>query len=82
MERINDQRSGFKELAEQVLSWITYAQRPLTILELQHALAVESGEPKLDEENLSDIEDLVSVCAGLVTVDQESSIVRLVHLTA
>ena len=37
---------------------------------------------KLSEENLSDIEDLVSVCAGLVTVDQESSIVRLVHLTA
>src|SRR5438045_2939678 len=82
IERINGQRSGFKELAEQVLSWITYAQRPLTILELQHALAVEPGEPKLDEENLSDIEDLVSVCAGLVTVDQESSIVRLVHLTA
>jgi ankyrin repeat protein len=32
-------------------------------------------------DNLSDIEDLVSVCAGLVTVEQESNIVRLVHYT-
>jgi hypothetical protein len=50
--------------------------------ELQHALAVEIGEPELDEENLPQIEDMVSVCAGLVTVDEESSIIRLVHYTA
>ena len=81
MERINSQKPGFKQLAEQVMSWITYASRPLTVLELRHALAVEPGEPELDEENLSDIEELVSVCAGLVTVDQESDIVRLVHYT-
>ncbi len=29
-----------------------------------------------------DIEDMVSVCAGLVTVDEESDIIRLVHYTA
>ena len=81
MERINSQKPGFKQLAEHVLSWITYAARPLTVLELRHALAVEPGERELDEENLSDIEELVSVCAGLVIVDQESNIVRLVHYT-
>jgi ankyrin repeat protein len=81
MERIEGQIEDQKRLAKQVLSWITCAKRPLTISELQHALAVEIGESELDEENLSQIEDMVSVCAGLVTVDDESGIIRLVHYT-
>lgn len=81
MERIEGQVTDQKDLAKQVLSWITYARRPLTTIELQHALAVEAGEAHLDEENLPQIEDMVSVCAGLVTVDDESGIIRLVHYT-
>jgi ankyrin repeat protein len=81
MERINEQKLGFRRLAEKVLSWITCAKRPLTTLELQHALAVEVSDSNLDEENLVRIERMVSVCAGLVTVDEESSIIRLVHYT-
>ena len=81
MERINGQKPGLKDLAKRVLFWITCAKRPLTTSELQHALAVEVGEPKLDEENLPQIEDVVSVCAGLVTVDEESGVIRLVHYT-
>jgi hypothetical protein len=60
MERIMSQKKGFRDLAGRVLSWITYAQRPLTVRELVHALAVEPGERELDEDNFSDIEDLVS----------------------
>ena len=82
MERINSQIKDQKELAKQVLSWITYAKRQLTTTELQHALGVEVAEAKLDEDNLSQIEDIISVCAGLVTVDEESNIIRLVHYTA
>ena len=37
---------------------------------------------ELDPENVPEIEDLVSVCAGLVVVDPESAIIRLVHYTA
>jgi hypothetical protein len=81
MERIDGQVIDFKELAKQVLSWIICAERPLTTFELQHALAVEVGETKLNEHNLPEIEDMVSVCAGLVTVDKESNIIRLVHYT-
>lgn len=58
------------------------AQRALTTAELQEALAVEIEEPALDKENLSEIDAMVSVCAGLVIVDEESDIVRLVHYTA
>jgi hypothetical protein len=81
MKRIEGQLAGEKKLAKQVLSWITCAKRPLTTSEVEHALAVELGELQFDEENLSPIEDMVSVCAGLVTVDEESTIIRLVHYT-
>ncbi|KAH7305361.1 nucleoside phosphorylase [Rhexocercosporidium sp. MPI-PUGE-AT-0058] len=81
MKRIASHDAGSEELAKQVLSWITCSKRPLTISELQYALAVEASEAELDEDNLPQIEDMVSVCAGLVTVDEESSTIRLVHYT-
>jgi hypothetical protein len=81
MERIDGQKPGFRLLAKKVLSWITFAKRSLTTSELQHALAVKPGDSELDKENLRYIEDMVSVCAGLVTVDEESKIIRLVHYT-
>jgi Ankyrin repeats (3 copies) len=81
IDRIEGQIANSRELAKQVLSWITCAKRPLTTLELRHALAVEIDGTELDEENFPEIEDMVSVCAGLVTVDEESGIIRLVHYT-
>ena len=65
-----------------MLSWITFAKRPLTTVEICCALAIEIGEVKLDPENVADVEDLISVCAGLVVVDPESAVIRLVHYTA
>src|SRR5271156_4938744 len=82
MDRIEGQIADQEELAKQVLSWITCAKRRLTTSELRHALAVEVGKPELDEENSPQIESMVSVCIGLVTVDEESGIIRLVHYTA
>ncbi|RYP86354.1 hypothetical protein DL769_000738 [Monosporascus sp. CRB-8-3] len=81
IERIDSQLPEDRALAKSVLSWITYAQRPLTTGELCHALAVEPGEDELDRDNIPDVEDIVSVCAGLVTVDRESNIIRLIHYT-
>ena len=81
MQRIEDQKPGFSDLAYRTLSWITYACRLLTVTELCHALAIEVGTLELDEENLDDIEVIISVCCGLVTVDPETTAVRLVHFT-
>lgn len=81
IERIEGQITDSRELAKQVLSWITCAKKNLTTIELRHAVAVEIGKLELDEENLLDIKDMISVCAGLVTIDKESSTVRLVHYT-
>ncbi|KAK5991494.1 Serine/threonine-protein phosphatase 6 regulatory ankyrin repeat subunit B [Cladobotryum mycophilum] len=82
MDRIEGQVTDQKELALQVLSWVTSAKRPLTTSELQHALTVEIGTSAIDEENCPEIEDMVSACAGLITIDKDSSIIRLVHYTA
>ncbi|RFU31833.1 hypothetical protein B7463_g4512, partial [Scytalidium lignicola] len=81
MEKINGQQEGFQLLAKKVLSWITCANRPLKTIELQHAIAVEENHLELDEDNLPEIEDMVSVCAGLVTIDEDNNIIRLVHYT-
>ena len=42
----------------------------------------EGWQLELDEDNLPEIEDMLSACAGLVTVDEESDVVRLIHYTA
>ncbi|KAF1936583.1 hypothetical protein EJ02DRAFT_413782, partial [Clathrospora elynae] len=81
LQRIEGQPDGDCKLAKKVLSWITFSKRPLTTAEICCALAVEPEEAELDLENIPNIEDLVSVCAGLVVVDPESAIIRLVHYT-
>ncbi|KAI2817405.1 hypothetical protein CBS115989_6041 [Aspergillus niger] len=82
MERINGKTAGEKELAFQIIAWITCARKPLKITELQHGLAVEIEETEFDTENLPDVQDMEAACAGLVTVDEKSHIIRLVHHTA
>src|ERR1700760_3640296 len=82
IRRIEAQLPGRSALAKRAISWISYAKRPLTTGELCHALAVELGEDNLDKDNIPSIEDIVSACAGLVIIDQESNIIRLVHYTA
>ncbi|OTB05176.1 hypothetical protein M426DRAFT_31693, partial [Hypoxylon sp. CI-4A] len=81
MRRIEGQSERQAQRAKQVLAWITLAKRPLKKLELRHALAVKLGEPELDERDIPYAEDLVSVCAGLVTIDEASNVIRLVHYT-
>ncbi|KAM3430343.1 hypothetical protein NHJ13734_007784 [Beauveria thailandica] len=55
--------------------------RLLRTSELQDALAVTEGDASLDESKRGHTNIIVSVCAGLVTVDADSDIIRLVHET-
>ena len=68
-------------LAKQVLGWISFAKRPLTVIELQHAIAFTIDPVEIDDADLFPEAELVSVCAGIVTVDPRSNIIRLVHYT-
>jgi len=79
MARIERQDKPRAQLAEQVLSWITYAFRPLSVGELQHALAIKLEMTSLDPESIIDEEILTSVRAGLVIIDNKQHVVRLVR---
>ena len=47
------------ERAEQILAWLTYASRPLSLTALQHALAAEDGDEEFNKEAIPDEEILV-----------------------
>ena len=66
-------------LAIRALLWVTYAHRTLTIAELRHAIAVSSDTFKFDRTETVPIETLVSVCCGLLAIEKETNVVRLVR---
>ncbi|KAJ7443140.1 ankyrin repeat-containing domain protein [Mycena latifolia] len=78
---ILSQNDDDKQLALQALTWVAYAKRPLTVDELREALAIEPNATSLDSDNLLDITIVLSVCAGLIIVDEAMSVVRLIHYT-
>lgn len=82
MDRIRRQGEEDSLLAKRILVWISYALRPLAVGELKYALTIEPETKAIDEDLIIDEDLLISVCAGLVTIDHESGIVRLVHYTA
>jgi hypothetical protein len=81
LQRIEAQNEDDRKLATRVLSWITYAMEPLSVVQLQHALAIKPGAKRLDEGDIVDEEILLSICAGLVSIEQESGVIQLVHYT-
>lgn len=80
-ERIKAQNPDDADLAKKVVYWVFHAMRPLTVRELQHALAVEPDDTSLDGDSIPDEDLMVSVCAGIVAVQGESNTVGLVHST-
>ncbi|KAF3063189.1 DNA damage response protein kinase DUN1 [Trichoderma lentiforme] len=84
LERIYSQDSESAELAELILFWVVSAKRSLTVQDLQHLYATRelSDGDSLDEDDIPDGDILTGVCSGLITVDEESQLVRLVHYTA
>ncbi|KAJ7270190.1 ankyrin repeat-containing domain protein [Mycena rebaudengoi] len=80
MQRIEAQGEDDRTLAYRTLSWIYNAKRLLLVSELREALAVEAGTHKLDLDNILDMVTVLSVCVGLVIVDQYH-IVHLIHHT-
>ena len=66
LQRIRDQNEENVSLAEDVLMWVLYAVEPLEIVQLQHAIASISLDGKTDigDEDLTDPETLLDVCAG------------------
>lgn len=82
LERIDGQVEDHRLLANQVLSWLTFGKEPFDVKFLQQALAAVPDMTSVDdEEDLVDLELMLSVCAGLVIVDKQTQAVRLIHYT-
>lgn len=88
MERISNQKEHRRNLAMETLCWVAFSRKPLTIQQLQHALAVEIGTKTLDEENITDETVIPSACVGLISIqtghrwhNESQREVTLVHET-
>ncbi|KAL2043776.1 hypothetical protein N7G274_003295 [Stereocaulon virgatum] len=91
MERI--QASGIgnslghaSSLGTRVLLWVVCTKRPLSLAELQDALAVDLKKHELDPAARHDKATIIAVTAGLITIDNNGNngneAVRLNHQTA
>jgi len=81
LERINTQDEENAKLAIAALTWVCHSERPLRVDELCNVLAVELGSTDFDPDNIPSIATLLHFCQGFITVDEESSTVRLIHYT-
>lgn len=81
MERINGQQPEHAMLAKKLLLWIAFARRELKVVELQHALATGHEPGPIHDQDLPFVERMIAVCAGLVTIDEKTDVIRLVHFT-
>ncbi|KAJ5604952.1 hypothetical protein N7510_010106 [Penicillium lagena] len=82
LDRIRSQSPGNVSKANEVLSWIVCASRPLRPLELQQGISIIPGKTEFDEDDLTNLDDLLSLCAGLVVIDEQTDCIRLAHYTA
>lgn len=78
-KRIEQQNLEHRDLGKRILSWLVHAIRPLKVQELSHALATREGDKFLDTERLDARDLLLPCCHGLVVIDDETQIIRLVH---
>ena len=79
--RIKGQGGEGSRVGIAALMWISHSGRPLKVDELCHALGVEIGSADLHDDNVSSITTLLGFCKGLVAVDKEALVVRLIHFT-
>ncbi|KAJ7589155.1 hypothetical protein C8J56DRAFT_784434, partial [Mycena floridula] len=73
MTRIRSQGEEQFELARQIFYWLAYAKEPLSIKELQHAVAVSDNMTEMDLDAIVEMDVLIDVCAGLILIREKGS---------
>lgn len=79
--RILDQDQELRDIALKTILILSLVRRPLTADELCHALAIEPGPTAadFDEDNVPDLDFVLSSCGGLVIFQPENGILQFVH---
>uniref|UniRef100_A0A8H7Y463 Ankyrin repeat protein n=1 Tax=Psilocybe cubensis TaxID=181762 RepID=A0A8H7Y463_PSICU len=68
MNRIDSQQGEYPLFAKRAMTWIMNARRPLTIAELQHALAIREGENSFHARDIP-IQDMFSTSScGIIEI--------------
>ncbi|KAL2689335.1 hypothetical protein Neosp_003388 [[Neocosmospora] mangrovei] len=80
-KRIDQQSMTLRKLAKRVLACVAFARRPVSVLELQRAVADEPGTQEVDEMFFPSVNTIVSISEGLLSYDPESRELSLVHHT-
>ncbi|KAK2478794.1 hypothetical protein H9L39_08168 [Fusarium oxysporum f. sp. albedinis] len=78
-DRIENQGANRVKLSKMAVSWIFHAQRPISEVELSHALAVRVDQSEFRKGDLPDINTVISSCFGILIVDSEKDVIRLAH---
>ncbi|KAH6904419.1 hypothetical protein BKA70DRAFT_1507925 [Coprinopsis sp. MPI-PUGE-AT-0042] len=81
-KRILSQSPKHVLLAKSVLLWVINSRRSMKIEELRYAVSTSPRNHLFDSARLVTEATLIGACLGLVTVEEESRNVRLVHYTA
>ncbi|KAI0506304.1 ankyrin repeat-containing domain protein [Xylaria bambusicola] len=67
------------KIALNAIQWVSCAYRPLQVPELLEALSIRDGDSNLDPTGIVAINRIIQAAGGLLVLDIESNVVRLVH---
>lgn len=77
--RIQEQSQDSKNLGMRILAWVVHSWLPMTVPQLQHAIATRPGDKQFDKEGIIAAEELINHTAGLLTIQNDE--VHCVHHT-
>ena len=78
LERVVRNRKA--EIARKMFRWVAAAKRPLSLMEIREAIAVEPCQPSSQEGKLvNDVYQLVPWCGNLLVLDEEEGLVQFAH---
>lgn len=75
LERIEDQEDYMRDLAIRTINLVLRAERPLALWEIQSALVLQKSAADTADEELDDLDVILSSCGGLVTTTPRSTVI-------
>lgn len=82
VSRINNRpNANDVKIAITTLKWLWFVKENIQETALQHAIAVRNDSTDIQEADVESIRTVLSLCLGLVVMDQERGTIRLVHET-
>lgn len=80
-ERIQAAPAAKRNLALKALAWTLFVKRPLKIMELLHALALEQNDSEIGIENIDSPSTVIRVCLGFLEHREDTDLVQFSHAT-